>query len=123
MKYIIGVGCDLVDIARIKKACDNNSCFITKILLPSEIQYCHQFKEPFSHIAARFSAKEAIAKALGTGLGKDLEFHDIEIRHNEKNKPFIVLSHKAAERFTGIQFEISLSHTDELAMAYVIAFN
>lgn len=122
MKTIVGVGCDLVDIARIKDACTKNSSFIKKILLPSEIQYCHQFNEPFSHIAARFSVKEALAKALGIGLGEHLGFHDIEIQHNEKNKPFIVLSVKAAEHFKGINFEISISHTTELAMAYVIAF-
>lgn len=123
MKNIIGVGCDLVEILRIKEACIKNIAFITKILLPSEIHYCEKFKEPYSHIAARFSVKEAISKALGVGFGDSLGFHDIEIKHTDKNKPYVVLSNKAYEIFKDVKFEISISHTSELAMAYVIAFN
>lgn len=123
MKNIIGVGCDLVEILRIKEACLKNSAFMTKILLPSEITYCEKFKEPYSHIAARFCVKEAISKALGVGFGESLGFHDIEIRHTDKNKPYVVLSKKACETFKDAKFEISISHTSELAMAYVIAFN
>lgn len=123
MQNIIGVGCDLVDIARIKEACLKNSSFINKILLPSEIIYCQQFKEPYSHIAARFSVKEAVSKSLGVGLGESLGFHDIEIKHTDKNKPYVVLSEKASLFFTDVKFEISISHTNELAMAYVVAFH
>lgn len=123
MKNILGVGCDLIEINRIEEACTKNTSFISKILLPSEIEYCKKFKNPFPHIAARFSAKEAISKALGVGLGENLGFHDIEITHNEKNKPVVILSKKASLVFKDIYLELSISHTDHLAMAYVIAFN
>jgi holo-[acyl-carrier protein] synthase len=123
MKHIVGVGCDLIEIARIKNACQKNTSFIHKILLPSEVKYCEQFQEPFAHIAARFAAKEAVSKALGVGFGESLGFHDIEIKHNDKNKPYVLLSPKAQEFFRDINLEISLSHTQEHAMAYVIAFN
>lgn len=122
MQKIIGVGCDLIDIQRVKSACEKSPAFLSKILLPSEIAYCQKYKDPFSRIAARFSAKEAVSKALGSGIGEKLGFHDIEIRHNSDNKPVVILSDNAKKRFPGINLEISLSHTDHQAMAYVVAF-
>jgi holo-[acyl-carrier protein] synthase len=123
VKSIIGVGCDLVDIERIKSACEKNQeGFLTKILTPSEISYCHKYSDPFGQIAARFAAKEAVSKALGCGLGAKLGFLDIEIFHDENKKPHVRLSFEALKRFGAPKFEISLTHTHQFAQAYVIAF-
>src|SRR3990167_5593167 len=65
------------------------------LLLLEEQAYCLQFQDPIPRIAARFSAKEAIAKALGTGFGQELSFLDIEIKNNQTGKPFVELSPRA----------------------------
>lgn len=123
MSHIIGVGCDLVDIDRIKNAFVENPLFLDKILTENEKLYCLRFKSPESHIAARFAAKEAVSKALGVGIGKELGFKDIEVALDEKGKPFISLRNKGKETFSHVKFEISLSHTATTACAFVIAFN
>lgn len=123
MNKIIGVGCDLIEIERIKNAISKNpDGFLEKILTEEEITYCNSFKDPHTHIAARFSAKEAVSKSLGCGIGKDLKWHDIHIRLDENKKPHVNLSHEASQKFPNIKFELSLSHTNANAMAFVIAF-
>lgn len=124
IQAIVGVGCDLIEIDRIKAAINKHpEGFLNKILLPSEIDYCHKFKDPYSRIAVRFAAKEAVSKALGTGIGAKLSFLDIEIAHDENKKPTVKLSQQALVNFGYPKFEISLSHTETLATAYVIAFH
>jgi holo-[acyl-carrier protein] synthase len=123
MQKIIGVGCDIVEIERIKKAIvEHASPFLQKIFTDKEIAYCQKFKDPFPSFAARFAAKEAVAKALGCGLGEKLSFKDIEIFHDDHKKPRVRLSDKAKDLFNNPNFEISLSHSSKDAMAYTIAF-
>ena len=122
MNHIIGVGCDIIDIERIKEAINNSAGFLKKILHEKEITYCQTYKEPYSHYAARFAAKEAIAKAFGVGIGNDLGWHDMEIILNEKKKPTVKLSKEALEKFNHPKIELSLSHTDTTACAFCIAF-
>jgi holo-[acyl-carrier protein] synthase len=123
MKSILGVGCDLCEISRIKEAMQKNpESFLNKILTHEEMLYCQSYKDSSSHVAARFAAKEAVSKSIGVGIGKDLGFHDVMIVLDEKKKPHVKLSSTALERFPHIHFEISLSHTESLAMAFVIAY-
>ncbi len=123
MDKILGVGCDLTDVTRIKEALyKNREGFLERILTPSEIAYCQTYKDPSTHIAARFAAKEAVSKALGVGIGQTLGWHDIIIVHNDKKKPLVQLSLKAQEHFGAVNFELSLSHLDQIACAFVIAF-
>lgn len=124
MNKILGVGCDLVEIERIKDAIQKNSeGFLQKVLTDEEIRYCKSFQEPYSHAAARFCAKEAVSKALGCGIGKDLKWHDVHIHLDHNKKPHVHLSQDATKRFPNVHFEISLSHTEKTACAFVIAFS
>lgn len=123
MQKIIGVGCDLIETKRIQDAVEKNKkTFIAKILTDSEIAYCMKYKTPYPQIAARFAAKEAVSKSLGCGIGKDLNWHDIEIYHDSKKKPHVSLLNNAAKLFKDVKFEISLSHTEDMAIAFVVAY-
>jgi holo-[acyl-carrier protein] synthase len=77
-------------------------------------------RDPVPHYAARFAAKEAVAKAMGTGIGQDVEFRDIDVARAESGKPSIVLSGHGAttgERMGVTQILITLSHTEHYAVA------
>ena len=93
------------------------------IFTPTEISYCESKNNKFQHYAARFCAKEAFLKALGTGLIEKLKFTDIEVYHDTKNKPNIHLG-GATEDFSkskGIsKILVSLAHIKDIAKAVVI---
>jgi holo-[acyl-carrier protein] synthase len=122
---VFGIGIDVVEVARIASAIERNGeRFLAKIFTPAEREYCESRKQAAMHYAARFAAKEAVSKALGTGIGGDAGLHDLEVFHDDMGAPKIRLS-GAAEAFarqhgiSGIQ--ISLTHTREYAAANAIA--
>lgn len=119
---IIGIGCDIIEIERIKKACERES-FVKRVFTEQEIAYCNARKtQAYSSYAARFAAKEAVLKALGTGL-RDGEIKEIEVVNDELGKPSIILGgyHKALSEKKGVKrIHISLSHTRTEAIAYCI---
>jgi len=97
--------------------------FREKIFSPGEISYCESKKNKYQHYAARFSAKEAFMKALGTGWRDGIRFVEIEVIHDPLGKPLIRLSGKAKEiaEQEGIStFHITISHIKEIATATVI---
>lgn len=111
------IGIDLVEVSRFKNKDDS---FFLNFFTKNEIEYCKNFKD-FSaeHFAGFFSAKEAVMKALGLGI-HSIHFFHIEIAHNKKNAPYVILHDKAKEIFTKKGFtniEISISHTKKLAEA------
>ncbi|NGX44420.1 MAG: Holo-[acyl-carrier-protein] synthase [Candidatus Anoxychlamydiales bacterium] len=121
MTNIKGIGTDIIEIERLRLVIKRKGQpFLEKIFTAVERKYCIKFKDSTLHYAARFSAKEAIAKALGTGFGKDLSFLDIEITNDEKGKPLVNLSKAAEKRFNRPKILISISHTDTLAIAFVM---
>ncbi len=121
MTNIKGIGTDIIEIERLRLVIKRKGQpFLEKIFTEVERKYCIKFKDSTLHYAARFSAKEAIAKALGTGFGKDLSFLDIEITNDEKGKPLVNLSKAAEKRFNRPKILISISHTDTLAIAFVM---
>ena len=90
---IFGIGTDIVNIKRIEKSIRmNGNRFKNKIFTKKEILYCENKKNPASFYAKRFAAKEAFAKALGTGIRKNISFKNIEISNNRYGKPIIKLS-------------------------------
>ena len=114
-------GVDLIDIARVRETIDRQGeKFIARVFTKSEQDECGGRA---SSLAARFAAKEAVAKALGVGIG-DVRWVDIEIRSNEKKAPYLVL-HGEGERLAkelGLTvWSLSLSHTEEQAIAFVVA--
>jgi len=121
---ILGTGIDLVEVARIAASWERfGKSFVQRVLVPEEITYCLAHKNPAPYLAARFAAKEAVAKAFGTGIGAELGWLDIEIRHRDTGEPFVVLHGKGQELFGrrgARHLHISLTHTDNYAAATAI---
>lgn len=121
---ILGIGFDLIEVARIAKQLDSDSRFKEKIFSAAEIEYCESFRvNKAQHYAARFVAKEAFFKALGTGYRGGLAFNEITIINDDLGKPTIRLSGKTEDYARQNQFGeiyVSLSHLRELAGAVVI---
>jgi holo-[acyl-carrier protein] synthase len=123
---ILGIGTDAVDIARIEEKILTREGFCRFVFSENEIKYCDKIRNRFESYAARFAAKEALLKALGTGLSINAELNEIEIENETSGKPFIKLSHtlnnKIKEVFMIENFKIhlSLSHTSQVAIAFII---
>jgi len=119
---IIGIGTDIDDIKRIKKITSSKSKFIEKIFSVKEKEYLTGINISDEFIAGRFAAKEAVAKALGTGF-RDFKFKDIEIHRNPLGMPYVILMGNAAslaEKSGRYKIFISISHEKEFAIAYAI---
>src|SRR5450631_3034165 len=121
---ILGIGIDLIEVARIESSYERfGERFLDRILLPGEISYCLSHKKPGPFLAARFAAKEAISKAFGTGIGAQLGWQDMEVKRRESGEPYVVLHGRGAEllaRRGGRVVLISLSHTQESAAAVAV---
>lgn len=120
---IYGIGTDMIEVRRIQDVMERDFGFREKIFTEIEIAYCEQMKTKFQYYAARFAAKEAFLKALGTGWRFGITFADIEIFHNDLGKPFIRLSGKAkelSEKEGIIRIQVTLSHLKDVASAVVI---
>lgn len=115
------VGVDIINIDRVEKALQRwGRRFQNRIYTPAELAYC---RGRVPEMAARFAAKEAVSKALGTGL-RGIAWRDIEVLPDRRGKPMVYLRGRAQARARELQlnsFSISLSHTRELAIAFVIA--
>ncbi len=116
---ILGVGVDICEIARIAKLLSKNKEQFSKRVL-AEGESCKDSAEAY---AKRFAAKEAVSKALGTGIGNKLSFQDIKISHYESGQPYATLSQNAMEHFGDVKLHLSLSDEAGLAVAYVVAEN
>ena len=116
---ILGTGIDIIEVARVQASHERfGERFLNRLLLPAEIAYCLSHKVPGPFIAARFSAKEAISKAFGTGIGAQLGWQDMEIRRKESGEPYVVLHGKGLKLFRSRRakrLHITLSHTAHYA--------
>jgi len=122
---IFGIGIDVVEVERIAAAIERHGeVFLTRVFTQAERAYCESCKRPTIHYAARFAAKEAVVKALGTGIGAHAALQHVEVIRDEAGAPKIHLS-GAAEAFAkqnGItDIQISLTHTRDYAAANAIA--
>jgi holo-[acyl-carrier protein] synthase len=121
---ILGVGIDIIEVARIQASFEKfGERFVKRILHPDELAYCLSHKSPAPFIAVRFSAKEAISKAFGTGIGAQLGWHDLEVRRKESGEPYVILhggGQKLLEARGGRAVLISLSHTQNYAAAVAV---
>ena len=118
---ILGIGTDIIEVERVRKAIARQG-FKEKVFSEREIAYCDK-EERGERYAARYAAKEAFSKAMGTGWAADVDIHSVEIINDEKGKPNIILSGKALDLFTGlggIRIHVSLSHIKETALAFVV---
>lgn len=118
---IQGLGTDIIEIERIKANIDRYGLrFLDRIFTAKEQWYCLTKKESAVHFAGRFAAKEAVAKALGSGFSGGLSWLDIEIINDEKGKPVVHLSQKITANLAGLDVIISISHCRDYATATAI---
>jgi len=121
---IVSTGIDMVEISRIEEVfARRGDRFRNRVFTQSEINYCEPRGSRFASYAARFAAKEAAMKALGTGWGDGVGWRDIEVMRGENGGPTILLHGRAKERFQQLgaqKIHLSLTHSRDIAMAQVI---
>jgi holo-[acyl-carrier protein] synthase len=122
---VIGLGTDLIEIARIERSVERfGDAFLQRIFTPGEIAYCQRKKNAAESFAARFAAKEAGAKALGTGISRGVSWREFEVRRQPGQRPELHLSGRAAEiagRLGIRRLALSLSHSRDISIAVVVA--
>ena len=123
---VLGVGTDLMETKRIEVSIDRyGERFLERVFTTGEIAYClRKKKNAAESFAARFAAKEAGAKALGTGISRGVTWKELEVRREENGRPTLHLSGRAAELAGAMgvrRMQLSLTHSRELAMAVVVA--
>ncbi len=121
---VIGIGTDVIEIDRVEGSIERfGERFLERIFTEREIAYCRQKKSSAESFAARFAAKEAGAKALGTGISRGISWKEIEVRREPGERPTLHWSGKAAERAEALgvaRTALSLTHNRSVAMAVVV---
>lgn len=122
---VIGLGTDLIEIARIERSVERfGEAFLRRIYTPEEIEYCRRKKNAAESLAARFAAKEAGAKALGTGISRGVSWREIEVRRAPGQRPTLHFSGRAEQIAQGLgirRVSLSLSHSRTVSIAVVVA--
>src|ERR1700689_4537927 len=125
---ILGTGIDMIEVERVERALNHprtGARFRDRVYTEREVPYCESRERPrYQSYAARFAAKEAAMKAMGTGWNRNVGWREIEVVRERGQAPTIMLSGKAAEygRRKGITaFHLTITHTAASAMAHVIA--
>ncbi|RUO31963.1 holo-ACP synthase [Aliidiomarina sedimenti] len=119
---VLGIGTDIVSIERIAGLLQRNPAFAERVLTPTERATFAQHSQPVAFLAKRWAAKEATAKALGTGIGQ-VSFQHIEVTRLPSGQPQLQLHGAAQAQATALgatQFHLSLSDEREFAIAYVV---
>lgn len=121
---IFGIGTDIIEVARMERHLENNDALMQKLYTEAEQKYCEKGKVTRAQCyAARFAAKEAFFKALGTGYRYGMAFHEIEVLNDELGKPFIH-PHGKVKNFIEEKkiksIHLSISHVKEMANAFVV---
>ena len=116
---IVGIGIDIVNLDRMKLICEKQEKIYKYILAPKEIEIYKAAgkKGKLKFLAGRFAVKEAFSKAMGTGIGKQVNFQNISVVNNEKGEPIIVDS-----PFDGNIF-VTISHSEDIVIAQVVLGN
>ena len=119
---ITSIGIDLVDVGRIEAAVARwGDRFLNRVYTPQEQAYCLRKGENYRSLAARFAAKEAAMKALGTGWKRGVRWVDLEVTRAPGAAPQMTLHGRSGELAGGRRFLVSLTHTDTQAIAVVVA--
>lgn len=119
---IFGIGNDTVEPERMAEKC-KRSGFLDRVFSETEIAYCISKKHSSEHFAARFAAKEAYMKAMGSGWSEGADFKEIEVINDDNGAPKIYLHGKTREKFEDLNLKsifVSLSHTSANAIAFII---
>jgi holo-[acyl-carrier protein] synthase len=121
LETINGIGTDIIEVRRIKEAVDRHGeRFINRIFTKKEQLYCQCYQDPIPRYAGRFAAKEAILKAIGTGIGAEISWKDIEIVNDPHGKPEAYFSSRLKKAFPLTHLFVSISHCEEYATATAI---
>ena len=125
---IVSVGVDMIEVQRIKRALEDAKIgrrFRDRVYTEKEIRYCERKgRGKYLSYAGRFAAKEAIMKALGKGWGSKVGWGDIEVLPAPGGKPEVYLRHKTSSLARELKienFSLSITHTQDYALAYVVA--
>lgn len=121
---IVGTGVDIVEVPRVAAAIERfGQRFVQRIYTEAEVRYCESKANKMERYAARFAAKEAALKAIGTGWTRGVSWRDVEVQRERGGRPTLAFTGKAAEfaaRLGMKRVSLSLSHTKEQAIAQVI---
>ena len=121
---IVGTGIDITEVPRIRETIERfGDRFLRRVFTEGEIRYCDSKANRFERYAARFAAKEAGMKALGTGWNFGVRWRDVEVSRKPGGRPTLLFHGKAAEfaaKLGAINVALSLTHTPQQAMAQVI---
>lgn len=122
--FVIGLGTDLIEVERIRGVLERQGeRFLHRVFTDEEREYCQRMKYPHKHYAARFAAKEAVAKAFTTGIGAELGWKSVSIHHGGRGEPLVRLDEPGAallHRIGGTRVLVTLSHTDNHALAVAV---
>lgn len=120
----LGLGTDIVDIERIKRAHERHGDrFLRRIYTAEEQAYCLGMKNPYPHLAARFAAKEAVSKCFGTGICGEFGWTSVSVYKGSREEPYVRLDERGQElldKMGGAKVLVSLSHTASLGHAVAL---
>ena len=118
---LIGLGCDIIEVERIRGVlAKHGDRFLKRIFTEEEQAYCNGLKYPHKHYAARWAAKEAVSKCFTTGIGEHLDWTSISVYHGSRKEPYVRLDAKGAALLKEVgatHVWLTLSHIDTHAMA------
>jgi holo-[acyl-carrier protein] synthase len=117
------VGVDVVGVARLQRLVAGDEERQEALFTPRELDYCRGKRRRYEHLAARFAAKEAVLKAFGTGISQRMRWTDVEVVNERSGRPRIVLDGAVAafaERHGLRDLDVSLTHTEDLALAQAV---
>ena len=118
---ILGIGNDIIEIDRIEKSIQRyGQKFLDRIFTKEEQNYCLKYQHSSRNFAGRFAAKEAVVKALGTGIREGISWLDIEIINDKFGKPCVTFSNKLKDSFPDTKVILTISHAKEYATAVAI---
>ena len=119
---MIGIGTDIIEIERVERVLERHGDrFLARVLVPGELEECRKAVEPARYLAKRFAAKEAISKALGTGIGVALSWQDLSVERQPSGQPRVRLSPRGMSVLNNLGgSDILLTLSDE--RAYAVAF-
>jgi holo-[acyl-carrier protein] synthase len=125
-QMVLGLGTDMIEISRVEASIRQfGQRFLDRVYTPGEIAYCQRKKKHAAEsFAARFAAKEAGAKALGTGISRGISWKELEVRREPSGKPSLHLTGRARERADDLgitNLTLSLTHNRDVAFAVVVA--
>lgn len=124
MSSVYGIGVDIEEVQRFEDLTGKwGRRFEERMYTEAEIEYCESKSRPAQHFAARFAAKEAFAKAIGTGWTGAFRWRDVEVRNDDAGKPCFILHNSLLDKFGTLNIHLSLSHTRAYVTAMVVIQN